>query len=360
VKKIVIFVTIGLSLIINTYSQQKEEQKTTAAVMDLEAKEGISKGVTSTLSDYLRTQLVNTDKYIIVTRENMEEILKEQQFQAVNCTSDRCIVEAGKLLGVRKMFAGSIGKVGITYIISLRIINIQSGKIEKAETEKCYNCEEDSLLTSIENIAYGITGLQIPSSFSLNNLNLKFPSINTEKSLEYSNEGKRFYYNNDYDNAVRNSNKAIEMNSGNTVAYILLAVIASTKNNYNEAIKNYTKAIELCHLPDLYLWRGSAYSRIDNYSAAIEDFNKAIEFDYKNVPAWVNRGISYYKKGDYDKAISDSTIVIQMDSQNALAYFVRACAFGKIGFKKEASADLEKAYKLDPNLKKTVDSLFPE
>ena len=60
-----------------------QEQKTTAAVMDLEAKEGVSAGAASMLSDYLRTQLVNIDKYTIVTRENMEEILQEQQFQVL-------------------------------------------------------------------------------------------------------------------------------------------------------------------------------------------------------------------------------------------------------------------------------------
>ena len=113
----------------------------------------VSQGVAGILSDSLRTYLVNTNKFTIVTRENMEQVLKEQNFQMSGCTSQECIVQMGQLLGVRKMFAGSIGKVGATYVINLKIIDIESGKIEKAVTEQCAKCEEDALLTSITNIA---------------------------------------------------------------------------------------------------------------------------------------------------------------------------------------------------------------
>ena len=92
--------------------------KTTAAVMDLEAREGVSKNDAITLSNYLRSQLFKTQKFTIVTRENMEEILKEQKFQYEGCVSKECVVSAGKLLGARKMLFGSIGKLKNTYLIT--------------------------------------------------------------------------------------------------------------------------------------------------------------------------------------------------------------------------------------------------
>ena len=119
-----------------------QETRIAAAVLDMEAKEGVSVGLVSTISDYLRTQLVNTNRFDMYTRENMESILKEQQFQLSGCTSQECIVQIGQLLGVRKMFTGSIGKVGATYVINLKIIDMQSGKIERAETEQCAECKE--------------------------------------------------------------------------------------------------------------------------------------------------------------------------------------------------------------------------
>ena len=138
-----------------------QETKTTAAVMDLDAKEGVSPGVASMLSDYLRTQLVNTNKFTIVTRENMEQLLKEQSFQMSGCASNECIVQMGQLLGVRKMVAGSIGKIGTTYLLSLKLIDVQSGQIEKAETEECAGCKEEYLISSVRSISQKIVGLPV-------------------------------------------------------------------------------------------------------------------------------------------------------------------------------------------------------
>lgn len=136
-----------------------QEEKLTAAVLDLEAREGVSQNVVLMLSDYLRIQLFTTQRFTIVTRENMETILKEQQFQLSGCTSQECIVQVGQLLGVQKMFTGSLGKIGATYLITLKMIDVQSGKLEGVGTEQCPKCEEDALINAIANVANKITGL---------------------------------------------------------------------------------------------------------------------------------------------------------------------------------------------------------
>jgi hypothetical protein len=64
----------------------------------------------------------------------MNEILKEQGFQMTGCTSSECAVEAGKILNVAKMVGGSIGKIGTTYTLDLRIIDVATGKIESIST----------------------------------------------------------------------------------------------------------------------------------------------------------------------------------------------------------------------------------
>ncbi len=63
----------------------------------------------------------------------------------------------GQLLGVNKMFTGSIGKVGTTYVINLKIINVESGKIDRAEAEMAYS--EDQLLPATQNLAKKMAGL---------------------------------------------------------------------------------------------------------------------------------------------------------------------------------------------------------
>ncbi|OIN97590.1 hypothetical protein AUJ66_02585 [Candidatus Desantisbacteria bacterium CG1_02_38_46] len=159
IKKLFLVLVICLiSVVFFSPLVSAQEPKTTAAVIDLQAEEGVSQSVARMLSDYLRAQLFNTQKFIMVTRENMEQILKEQQFQLAGCTSEECIVQAGQLLGVRKMFTGFVGKVGTTYLITLKIIDVESGKIDRVETEECDKCEESALLISIKNITNKIIG----------------------------------------------------------------------------------------------------------------------------------------------------------------------------------------------------------
>ena len=43
------------------------------------------------------------------------------------------MVEIGRLIGVEKIIGGSISKVGNVYSVSSRIVNVETGEIEKSE-----------------------------------------------------------------------------------------------------------------------------------------------------------------------------------------------------------------------------------
>jgi formylglycine-generating enzyme required for sulfatase activity len=61
-------------------------------------------------------------------------------------------VEAGQFLGVGKIVIGSIGIVGRTYMISLSLVNIESGETERVEEDTC-KCELDELIESVKRAA---------------------------------------------------------------------------------------------------------------------------------------------------------------------------------------------------------------
>ena len=106
----------------------------------------VSNGDCRALTDRLRTELFNTKHYKVIEREMMEEIIKEQGFQQSGCSTDECMVEVGKLIGVEKIVGGSISKVGRTYSVSSRIVSVETGKILKGATYD-YKGEIDELLT---------------------------------------------------------------------------------------------------------------------------------------------------------------------------------------------------------------------
>ena len=144
-----------LLLVTITFAQNKMN----LAVMDLDA-EGISASENRIISSRLRTELIETQKFTVVEREKVEEILKEQGFQLSGCTSNECAVQAGKLIGVKYMVVGSIGKIGGIFTINIRLINVETGVVVKTAVEDC-KCSIDMVVTqAVKRTAEKLAGIQ--------------------------------------------------------------------------------------------------------------------------------------------------------------------------------------------------------
>jgi len=113
---------VGLFLFVTLNAQVK------IAVIDFEGK-NVPETDASALTDRLRAELFLTGKFVVLEREKMDAILKEQQFQLSGCTSDACVVEAGQLLTVEQMVSGSVSKVGQTYSVTARLISVEQGNL---------------------------------------------------------------------------------------------------------------------------------------------------------------------------------------------------------------------------------------
>jgi len=122
------------------------------AILELEGK-NVPQTEASILSDKLRVELYKTNKFNIIERTQMDEILSEQGFQQTGCFSNECIVEVGKLIGVEQVIAGSIGKVGDIYFISIRLISVTEGSIINNVEEMVEGSINEVLKTGMTNIA---------------------------------------------------------------------------------------------------------------------------------------------------------------------------------------------------------------
>lgn len=147
---------ILIYLVSSTFSSDSQplpetEKLETVAIQNLEAR-GISENEAATLTDVLRNNIMNTGKYQVMERNEMESILKEQAFQQSGaCSDEACIVEMGQVLGIEKIIAGSIGRVGKAYSINIRIISVQTGKITNSVSHN-YTGPIENLLTSEMNV----------------------------------------------------------------------------------------------------------------------------------------------------------------------------------------------------------------
>ena len=136
--------------------QKNGGDKIPIAVLEFEGK-GISQLEASTLTDRLRSYLVASGSFLVIERGKMDEILKEQGFQLSGCVSSECAVEVGELLGVRRMITGGIGKIGKTFTLDVRVIDIESGEIIESVSLD-YTGEIDGLLGEIRTIAKKLSG----------------------------------------------------------------------------------------------------------------------------------------------------------------------------------------------------------
>jgi len=147
---------------VDLYAQ--ENLKKTLAVLTFDVRKGISNTDAATLSDRLRTELVNLEVFTVLERGQMYAILQEQGFNQTGCTTSECAVEAGRLLGVETMVAGVVGKVGDVLTIDVRVFDVETGKILQAH-QYDYKDEISGLLSLMKVIAKKISDTEEEKDF---------------------------------------------------------------------------------------------------------------------------------------------------------------------------------------------------
>ena len=86
---------------------------------------------------------------------------------------------------------------------------------------------------------------------------------------------------------------------------------------YDAAITDYNKAIELnSKEPAIFFSRGLAHFNKQSYTPAIADFDKVIELDPKEAMAYFKRGNALEKIGSFEKALADYQKAVELDPDN--------------------------------------------
>ncbi|MBN2010170.1 PEGA domain-containing protein [candidate division KSB1 bacterium] len=133
------------------------DEKKNVAVLDLETRGATTAAEAKALTDRLRSILVRTNAFNVVDRGKMEAILQEVGFQQSGCTSTECAVEVGRILNVKQMVSGSIGKIGSMYTIDIAAIDVESSAILKSFSRD-YKGEIEGLIGIMSEIANQLAG----------------------------------------------------------------------------------------------------------------------------------------------------------------------------------------------------------
>jgi TolB-like protein len=139
-------------LFLHVICTASDQQKISIAVLEL-AGGGISPHEIQGMTSRLRSELFETRRFQVLERQQMDDILHEQGFQQNNCTNTACVVQAGRLIGVQQMVAGSISKIGSIFTLDIRLIDVETGKVIQTVYEDCECPIETVLQSTIKTVA---------------------------------------------------------------------------------------------------------------------------------------------------------------------------------------------------------------
>ncbi len=182
-------------------------------------------------------------------------------------------------------------------------------------------------------------------------------------ALKHLEQGDIYADQGQWDEAIIEYTKAIELDPQLALAYNNRACTYNEKGEFDRAIADCDRAIELDpQLAEAYGNRAFAYMVKGEIDRAIADCDRAIELDPQLAGAYVNRAWAYNEKGDFDRAIADCDRAIELDPGLAPAYLMRGASYAVKGEVAKAVSDLERCIEIsiDPEIVEMAQQLLKE
>lgn len=134
-KKISLIIMLLLAFTMTATAQNK---KMKIAVMDFKAGVGVNANEVEGLSDMLINTMYESGKFSIVERSQINQVLKEQKFQASELTNEQ-LAQVGRILGVESVLIGTVnflaehknldGSMTGEYNVDVRAVDVESGEV---------------------------------------------------------------------------------------------------------------------------------------------------------------------------------------------------------------------------------------
>ena len=148
--------------------------------------------------------------------------------------------------------------------------------------------------------------------------------------------------------AIQILDKAIEIAPDNPATMVMRARINLIGENLEEAVKDTSRAIELDSKNiEALLLRGSTLSELERYSDALADINKAIGIS-PTFGAFQLRSMIYSQQQEFEKAIADIALLLNSDPENTMFLRQIAILFNANDEPSKAIKIYERLLKKDP------------
>lgn len=173
--------------------------------------------------------------------------------------------------------------------------------------------------------------------------------LDSEYAEAYNNRSTAHLLMDNYGQAVADCDRAIQLAPDFVSAYVNRGIAYTGLRAYEQALTDYGKALELTP-QNVYAHynRGNTYLWMSKYKEAVKDYNQTIALQPEFVAAYVNRGVAFHELKQYDQALTDFNQAIELNPDYVYAYYNRANLHQELNHHQEAIADYTKVVALNP------------
>jgi tetratricopeptide (TPR) repeat protein len=189
---------------------------------------------------------------------------------------------------------------------------------------------------------------------SLNGQVAAIPRDNAPKADDYFVSGVQKYQKGDYQGALANFNRTIQLDPKSSGAYYNRAILKTDNlNDPQGALADYNRAISIePNSAIAYNNRGNLKEdKLNDSPGGLADYSRAIQLDPNFAIAYNNRGnLKKNNLKDPQGALADYNHAIQLDPNFAIAFYNRAVLKeDKLNNSQGALADYNRAISINPN-----------
>jgi len=118
--------------------------KTSVAIYQIKPA-GVDASLAAAMTMLLGSELTPSTRLKVIEEAMLKTVMERQGLNASDaCDDSSCQVEVGKLVKAQKIITGGLAKLGNKYILSLHLVDVQSGATEFSTKDEC-SCSEDQL-----------------------------------------------------------------------------------------------------------------------------------------------------------------------------------------------------------------------
>lgn len=221
----------------------------------------------------------------------------------------------------------------LTYYDKLTDLRVDSYYQKELDEVNASNYLRDKLY--ITNSTVAMTEEQIKLQFGLIRHYSSLLSSSNKKPIDYFGRAISYSLVKNYDSAIADLDRAIDLSPGFVLAYFARAMARYEKSLVSAAEQEGKKSAEV----QMQMERHET-------ELALKDLDKVVELSPNLVYAYYNKGNIYLKRNDFTSAISCFNKAIEVRPDFGVAYYNRGIAYFQLGNMEKGVRDLSKAGEL--------------